>query len=131
MGLLGELGRGLRDLNVTDAQRTQIRSIVDSHNAEMRQIGDRMRTAREALDDAVTAETADEAAIRARVADVSAVEADAAVLRARVHAEVFGVLTPEQQARARELKAQMKQRMQQRIGARMERRRERRRVFGR
>ena len=51
------------------------------------------------------------------------------MLRARVRQEVFTLLTPEQQAKAKELKAQMEQRMKQRADRIRERgieRRERR-----
>jgi Spy/CpxP family protein refolding chaperone len=68
-------------------------------------------TARKALDEAITADTLDEGAIRARAADVGAVEADAAVLRAKLHAAVFAVLTPEQQTKAKELRGTMENRM--------------------
>ncbi len=35
MGILGEFGRGLRQLDLTDAQREQVRTIVGSHQAAM------------------------------------------------------------------------------------------------
>lgn len=113
-GPFGEIGLPLRELELTDAQREQVRTVMQSHGAAFKEIGDRMRTAREALDTAVTADTLDEAAVRAKAADVATVEADAAVLRAKVHQEVFSLLTAEQQAKARELKAQRQQRMKQR-----------------
>jgi len=87
---------------------------MQAHQAEFKELGDRMRTAREALDAAISADTIDESAIRGRSAEWAAVEADGAVLRARVRQEVFSLLTPEQQAKAKELKAQMQQRMKQR-----------------
>lgn len=113
-GPFGEIGLPLRELELTDAQREQVRTVMQSHGAAFKEIGDRMRTAREALDAVVTADTVDEAAIRARSADVAAVEADGAVLRAKVHQELFSLLTAEQQAKARELKAERQQRMKQR-----------------
>jgi Spy/CpxP family protein refolding chaperone len=125
MGLLGELGRGLRELGLSDAQREQIRGILQSRESEMREIGDRLRSAHEALNAVITADSIDEAAIRARSGEVGAIEADAAVLRAKVHQEVFGVLTAEQQAKARELRAQAAEQMKQRAGAMRERRRQR------
>ena len=113
-GPLGELGFMFRQLDLSDAQREQVRTVMQSHEAAFKEIGQRMRTAREALDAVVTADTVDEAAIRAKSADVGAVEADAAVLRAKVHQEVFSLLTAEQQAKAKELKAQRQERMKQR-----------------
>ena len=48
----------------------------------------------------------DESAVRARSAELGKVETDAAVLRARMHAEVYNVLTPEQQEKAKALRAE-------------------------
>jgi Spy/CpxP family protein refolding chaperone len=60
--------------------------------------------------------------------EVAAVDADAAVLRAKVHSEVWALLTPEQQQKARELKAQrverraqMRERLEQRRNQRQQR----------
>jgi Spy/CpxP family protein refolding chaperone len=98
---------------------------MSAHQTEFREIGDRLRTARQALDAAITADSLDESAIRSRSAEVAAVEADAAVLRAKVHQEAFGILTAEQQAKARELKAQAQARMQERASKMRERHRQR------
>jgi protein CpxP len=122
----GDIGLPLRELELTDAQREQVRTVMQSHQAAFKEIGDRMRTARQALDAVVTADALDEAAIRAKSADVAAVEADGAVLRARVHQEVFSLLTAEQQAKAKELKAQRQQKMKQRADRIRERGAERR-----
>lgn len=111
---LGELGFMFRQLDLSEAQREQVRNVMQSNAAAFKEIGERLRTARQALDAAVTADTLDEAAIRARSAEVATVEADAAVQRAKVHQEVFSLLTAEQQAKARELKAQRQQRMKER-----------------
>jgi protein CpxP len=109
------MGHALRALDLTDAQREQIRTILESHKNEFKPVAERMIVARQELNDAVTAGVVDEAAIRGAAAKVAAVEADAAVMRAKVHAEVFAVLTPEQQAKARELKAQARERLKQRL----------------
>lgn len=124
-GMLGMFGRGMRGLNLTDAQREQIRSIGESHKAEFDAIGERMRTAREALRDATIEGTADEAAIRAKSAAVAAVEADVAVLQWKLHTEVSAILTPEQVQKAKELRETMKERMKSGPGRMMRPRQER------
>jgi periplasmic protein CpxP/Spy len=91
-----------RDLNLTDAQKDQIRTVAESHRDEWKALTDRARATHEALQQAVTADAVDEALIRQRSAEVAAVEADLAVARARAHAEVFRILTPEQRAQALE-----------------------------
>ena len=96
-------GLPLRELNLTDAQREQVRQIVDSRQQETRAIGERAMAAHEALRAATTSPSFDEGLIRAKAAEVAAVDADMAVARARIFADVFQILTPEQQAKAKEL----------------------------
>jgi len=107
-----------RQLNLTDAQRDQIKAIVDAHKDEWKALADRERTARLALGDLVNADTIDEAAIRQKSADVAAVDADAAVARAHAHAEVMQILTADQKAQLASMQADMKKRMQNRPQAR-------------
>ena len=103
-----------RQLTLTDTQRDQINSISDSHKDEWQALAGRERAARMALQDAVTADTIDEGAIRQKSAELAAVDADAAVARARAHAEVLQVLTADQKAQLKTLQADMKKRMQER-----------------
>ena len=99
MGLLPMLGR---DLELTDAQKDQLKTIADSHKDDWKALADRGRSARTALNAAVMADTLDEALIRQKSSEVAAVEADMAVARARARAEVFQILTAEQRARLKE-----------------------------
>ena len=99
MGMLPMLGR---DLGLTDAQKDQLKAIADSHKDDWKSLGDRARAAHQALNQAVMADSIDEALIRQKSADVAAVEADMAVARARVRAEAFQILTAEQRAKAKE-----------------------------
>ncbi|MFO7695397.1 MAG: Spy/CpxP family protein refolding chaperone [Vicinamibacterales bacterium] len=110
-GPFGLVGAGLRGLDLTDAQREQVRAIMESHRDEQKAIGDRMQAARKALHEVIAADAVDEGAIRAKAGEVGAVEADAAVLQAKIRAEVFGILTPEQAAKAKAFRSQMEQRM--------------------
>ena len=104
---------GLGQLGLSDEQRQDVRAIMELHKAERQAIGQRLRDARRAQAEAVMAVPVDEAAVRARSAELAKVEADAAVLRARVHAEVYNVLTPEQQEKAKALRAEREQRREQ------------------
>jgi Spy/CpxP family protein refolding chaperone len=125
----GFSGLALRGLDLTDAQREQVRGIVSARRAEFRALGDRLRAAHEAQRLAVTRIPVDENEIRARVSELAAVQADAAVLRARVHEQVFQVLTPEQQTKAKSLaaerdkrRAERQERFKQRLQERQQRR---------
>lgn len=112
---MGMQGLPLRGLDLTDAQREQVRGIMSARQADFKAIGDRLRAAHEAQRQAVTRVPVDENEIRARVSEASAVEADFAILRARIHEQVSQVLTPEQQAKAKTLAAERQKRRSERV----------------
>ena len=103
MGLLPMLGR---DLELTDAQKDQLKTIADSHKEDWKALAERGRAAHMALNQAVMADTVDEALIRQKSSEAAAVDADLAVARARARAEVFQILTAEQRAKVKERAAQ-------------------------
>lgn len=105
MGMLPMLGRAI---DLTDAQKDQIKAIADAHKDEWKAIFDRQRTAREALNAAITADTINDTLVRQKSAEVAAVEADAAVARAHAHAEVVQILTAEQKAQLKDLQTRMR-----------------------
>jgi protein CpxP len=115
MGMLPMFGR---QIGLTDAQRDQVKSIADSHKDEWKALFDRARTAHEALNDAIIADTIDEASIRQKSAEVAAIDADLAVARAHAHAEVFQILTADQKAQVKKMQADMKNRMKNRQAGR-------------
>ena len=94
LGLFGPGGAGLDGANLTEAQKDQVKAIVESHRDEMRGLLDRQAQARRAL--AVSAESGrvDDAAAN----DVGAASAALALAEARMRVEVFQLLTPEQRA---------------------------------
>ena len=111
MSPLAGLGLAVGRLDLTEEQRAQFRTIMQSHVTDWKELTDRMSKARQALNAAVAADIPDEPSIRERSAAVAAVQADLAVVRAKVRAEVFGILTPEQQERAKQMQQQMGRRM--------------------
>ena len=113
-GPFGPLRMLASQLGLSDAQKEQIKGVMQSHRDEWKALADRAITARKALHDAVTVDPIDEAAIRQRSADVATVEADIAIAQAHARAEIFQFLTPEQQAQAAALRSQMEQRFDQR-----------------
>ena len=56
------IGAGFRELDLTDDQKTQIKSIAESHQAEFKAVGDKMRAAREGMRALIEADTLDESA---------------------------------------------------------------------
>jgi Spy/CpxP family protein refolding chaperone len=107
--------RGVRALDLTAGQKTQIRTAMQAHREAFKAIGRDMAGARAVLNDAVTADTVDEAAIKAASARVAEVEVRAALLRATVHREVVGLLTPEQQEKAKTMRNDAKARVRKAI----------------
>jgi periplasmic protein CpxP/Spy len=111
-GFGGDLG--LRGVDLTDAQREQLRAIMESHKQEFEQARVKLRDAHRGLAEAVDAQTVDESTIRARSTVVATAMADDAILRAKVRAEVQGILTAEQLQKVQERKAEMLKRRQER-----------------
>jgi protein CpxP len=113
MGMLGPLGPMIMGrLNLTEAQRAQVKSVMQAHSTDLKAVGDRAFAAHQALEAVISADTVDESAIRTRSADVATVEADLAVMRAQIRAEVWQILTPDQQQQAKTLQAEMQQRVE-------------------
>src|SRR4051812_29858996 len=101
-------GRGfaLGQLDLSDAQKQQVRAITQRHREAMQPVMQRLRQAMMAERAAVEAVPVNEAAVRAASQDVATAQADLAIDRARTHSEVFAILTVEQQAKAKQLEAQ-------------------------
>jgi Spy/CpxP family protein refolding chaperone len=94
LGLLGPGGAGLDGANLTDAQKEQVKSIVEAHRDEMRGLLDRQADARRALAASVERGQVDDAAAN----DVGAASAALALAEAKLRVEVLQVLSPEQRA---------------------------------
>ena len=118
----GDVGLPLRQLNLSDAQRQQIRDLVQLRLQAGKDVQDRLRTARDAMRQATEALPMNEGAIRAAAQTLSLAEADAAVQQARVRDEVFALLTPDQQAHARKLQQDREARVSARENQQAQRR---------
>ena len=104
---LGMLRRFGSQLNLTDAQKDQLKSIADSHREEWKGLADRARAAHDAVRGAIMADQLDEALIRSKAAEAAAVDADLAVAAARTKAEAWQVLTADQRAQLKQLQSQL------------------------
>lgn len=99
------LGPGFHQLDLTDDQKAQLKTIAESHRDEFRAAGQKVGVAREAMRALLEADQIDEGAIRAKSAEVAAAEAEVAILNARVRQQSLQILTSEQQAKLKELQA--------------------------
>ena len=125
-GIGASIVPGLRQIDLSDAQRDEIRSLVQSSREATRETAEQLRRVRRALNDAVTTDVVNEGAIRAVTTQLGLVEGDMAVLRAKLHAQVWQLLTPEQQTSAAQFAASAAERRQEGRDRRRERRLERR-----
>jgi Spy/CpxP family protein refolding chaperone len=100
----------LHQLDLSDAQHEQVQAIREQHRAELQALSEKLQPAHAALTAAAMTVPADEAQIQARAAELGAVQTEAAELHARIHGEVFQVLTPEQQEKAKALHAEWQER---------------------
>ena len=112
----GPMGFGpeFRGLDLTEDQRTQLRSIAESHRDEFRAAGEKARAAHDGMQALVEADTINESAIRAKSAEIAAAEAEVMILNAKVRQESMQVLTSEQQQKLKELRAARESQMKQR-----------------
>jgi len=113
-GRMGGPGMILRALDLTEAQREQVKNVMQDHRADMEAIGKRLREAHRAQREAVETVPVNEGLIRSTAQALATAETDMAILQSRIHNEVWNLLTPEQQAKAKELKSQRENRSKQR-----------------
>ena len=116
------IGIALGALNLTEAQREQVRQITQQHREQARGTFERLRVAQDARNQAVQAVPFDEGRIRAAMQQLAEIETELAVMQARIHNDVFALLTPEQQAQAQKLRAEREARMKERQGRALQRR---------
>ena len=107
-------GLPLRALNLSDAQQEQIRTLTQQHRTENRSAGERFRMAMEAQRKAAATLPVNEQLIRSTTQELVEAQTELAIQRARLQGEIFGLLTPEQQAEATKLQAERDARAQQR-----------------
>ena len=104
-GGFGRDGFGVNLPSLTDAQRQQIRSVVQAHNEETRALAAREHAARQALQASAESGPVDQR----QASELGAATAALAVARAQTHAEVLQVLTPEQRQELKTRRDAMKQ----------------------
>jgi len=107
-------GLALGQLDLSDAQKQQVRDIMQRDREQMRATMQRLDQAMQAQRVAINQVPVNEQAVRAAAAQVATVQADLAVAQARVHADIWNILTPEQQTKAKELEQQAQARARER-----------------
>jgi Spy/CpxP family protein refolding chaperone len=104
----------LNELNLTDAQREQVKEIRDRYREQTqtltRRLGDLTAKQRQAIETLPVNETL----ITSATQDMVQAQVEVAIQEARINADIWSVLTPEQQATATKLRAERKAQMEQR-----------------
>jgi protein CpxP len=113
-GMRGPMGFFSKYLDLTDAQRTQMKAVLQKEHAAMKpqmQQLHQMQTELKQYEEG----TYDEAKVQALVAQQSQTLVQLRVQETRIHNELFQLLTPDQQAKMKEFEANREARMQQRM----------------
>lgn len=100
-GMFGE--RMAQQLGLSDAQQQQIKSILQAEKPKMQPLMQELRQERQQMNSLTESGNFDEGAVRAAASKQAQTETDLAVERARVKAQIFAVLTPDQRTKAQEM----------------------------
>ena len=112
-GPVNLLGHFSQVLDLTDAQKAQIKQIEESFRESTKSLHEQLRANGGGPFDALKGGTFDEAAVRAAAQARAAVHVELEVAHARMLSQVFAVLTAEQRAKLAELHKQMQERHKQ------------------
>ena len=102
----GGLGLPLRQLNLTEAQQTQMQQIREQHRDEIESARTKLAAARQAQRTAIESVPADEAKITSLTQDMTQAEVDVAIQTARLNTAIWGVLTAAQREQLTKLRAE-------------------------
>ena len=97
------------ELELSDSQQSQIRGILKTHADEIETQVKAGMESRAALHDAILTQPTDEAAIRLRAQELGAVHGDGAMLFAKIRAEIWPILSADQQQKVATLHGRMRQ----------------------
>jgi periplasmic protein CpxP/Spy len=99
---------GFRNLDLTDAQKAQIKQIRESHSQSIRPIMEQIRAKRQEIHQASEGTSFNEALVSQKLAEIAPLEAKLMGEQFRIHQEMLSVLTPEQKAKLDQTREQMK-----------------------
>jgi Spy/CpxP family protein refolding chaperone len=103
----------LEALNLTPVQQARVREIHAAHEEEVREIGGRLRAARNALDRALMGNIYNEIVIKEHTEELVAAQSEQIRMNARMRAEIRKLLTPEQVRRFHEKNREIQRQINQ------------------
>jgi len=107
------MGFFARNLDLSEAQKAQMKTIMQKERPAMKPLFDQLRTNEQQLHQYEEG-AYDEAKVRTLATQQAQIQSELTVQRTRVHSELFQVLTAEQQAKMKEMEASRAARIQAR-----------------
>lgn len=101
------MGMAMRELNLTDDQKTQVKAIFDSSRGTVKPIVDELKANREKLTQ-LSGQAFDEAEVTEIAKRQGELMSQLIVERERAKSKVFAILTDDQKAKAKEMQDKMK-----------------------
>ena len=101
-------------LNLTDEQKTQMKTIMQKEHGTMKPLMQQIQATRQQIHQ-LEEGNFDEAKVRALASQQSQTQVEITVAQARIHSEMFQVLTADQQAKMKEFEANRQAHRQQRM----------------
>lgn len=101
-------GAFFRNLDLTDAQKAQMKQIRESHGQSLRPVTEQIRAKRQEIRQAGEGGTFNEALVTQKLIEIAPLEAKLQGERFRLHQEMISVLTPEQKAKLDQSREQFK-----------------------
>ncbi|MEP7039025.1 MAG: Spy/CpxP family protein refolding chaperone [Acidobacteriota bacterium] len=111
----GSFGRLAKQLNLTDAQKAQMKQIREDGKAKTQPLRESMKSIHQQLSAATADGNFNEAQVQSLAAQQANIMAQLIVEKERTKSQIFAILTPEQQTQAKALKDQMKERRKERF----------------
>ena len=107
----GHMGFFAKYLNLSDAQKQQMKAVLQKEHATMKPLTEQLHQSEAQLRQYEQG-AYDEAKVRALAAQESQAQIELTVQRTRIHSELFQLLTPEQQTKMKEFEAHREARWQ-------------------
>jgi protein CpxP len=113
-GPRGMPGIELRGLDLTEAQREQIRALAEQYRESGGPVREQLAQAREAQRDALAVVPLNEGLVRSTTQALAEAAAQAAIVQARLRADVLALLTPDQRQALEERQTARAERLEER-----------------
>lgn len=107
-------GAFFRNLDLTDAQKTQMKQIRESHSQNLRPLMEQIRAKRQEIRQASQGGTFNEALVTQKLSEIAPLEAKLMGEQFRTHQEMLSVLTAEQKTKLEQSRDQQKSKWSER-----------------